>query len=269
MLAGHKGSQLLSWAVAAIWSLFPISAHAAIDWIEEFEYVDDTAFTAVWDSSGLGNPGVSTDRAFNGLKSAKETFRGHAGKDPGAGGCFMNRKLNEPSETLYTRVYMYMDNFTVDSTSTKMFSQGGDGYPSFYWIMPWGKPTLSVGVVGIIKDSGKRDSENVYGAAIPQNQWVCLETRITMSTPGVDDGIIQAWIDGEQVINKTNQRMRGATINQNNLPDAKFKTIQLYTQNGRGNIYYDDLAVSRDARLGYIGSPTPPSAPSALPTGKP
>ena len=230
-------------------------AYATVDWDESFEYANDTAFGVVWDHSCLGNPGISTVRAHSGTKSIRLRYNGTAGHDPGAGGCFMDRP-HAASDTLYMRMWMFMDNFTVNPVGTKVQAQGPNGlYPSFWWVMPFGNPTLAVGVQGIILDNGAQDSETVYGGSIPQNQWVCIEIRLTMSSPGVDNGIMQAWINNKPVMNKTNQRMRAATLNQFNSPTAQFQNIRIYTQHGVGDIYYDELAVSRDARIGCSGSP--------------
>jgi hypothetical protein len=270
MSAGNKRTLSLSLVVTAVLSLFPISAHATVDWTEGFEYASDTAFSAVWDSSCLGNPGISTDRAFSGSKSVKLVYQGIAGVDPGAGGCFVDRYLPAMSDTLYTRFYMYMDNFTVNSVGTKVTLQGQNGaYPGFWWEFPNGASSMGVYVQGIILDNGVQDTVIVYGGTIPQNQWVCVELRLTMSTPGVDNGIMQQWINGTQTMNVTNQRMRAATLNQLNSPSAQFQFVRLYTQHGWGTIYYDDYAVSRDARIGCSGSPAPTgnTTPPAPPTG--
>jgi len=255
----------------AVLSLVPISSHAKVDWNDSFEYANDASLGAVWEYSCLGNPGVSTDRAFSGSKSLKETFRGTAGVDPGAGGCFLNRYLPAASDTMYNRFYMYMQNFTVNSTGTKTTANGPNGfYPSIWWILDFGAPNLGAHVQGIILDNGSQGTQRLPGGNIPQNQWVCVETRATMSSPGVDNGIVQQWINGQPTINKTNQRMRAATLNQKNSPTAQFQVLTLYTQHGVGTIYYDDYAVSRDARIGCSGSPapasdtTPPTPPSGV-----
>lgn len=271
MSAGNKQLLILSMVATAIFSLLPISSHAAVDWNERFEYASDTEFGTVWSKSCLGNPGISTARPFTGAKSAKEVFRGAVGVDLGAGGCFMDRKLPARSNTLYTRFYMYMENFTVNSTGTKITRHEDSvaGYPGFWWGMLFGQPNLVVSVEGIISNSGVLITENIQGGPIPQNQWVCIETRITMSTPGVDNGIVQAWINGTQVMNKTNQRMRSATLNQRNGPNVQIGQAKLYTQHGIGTIYYDDYAVSRDARIGCSGggSTTGDLTPPSVPTG--
>ena len=253
--------------VALLCVFWAVPAHATIDWTDGFEYANDTALGAVWAHSCLGNPGVSSVRLHSGTKSVRLVFNGVAGHDPGAGGCFIDRALPAKSDTLYTRFYIYMENFTVNNVQTKMTFQGQEGaWPSFWWSMNYGSPNLGIQVQGIIFDNGSQDTQSLFGGAIPQNQWACIETRITMSTPGVDNGIVQGWINGAQSINKTTQRMRPATPNQGTLPTAQFGFVRLYTQHGVGVIYYDDYAVSRDARIGCAGSPSgdmqAPRAPS-------
>ena len=258
MSARSKRILFLFLGTMAVMSSLPISSHATVDWNEGFEYANDTAFGAVWDHSCLGNPGISTARAFSGSRSVRLVYRGVADLNPGAGGCFMERYLSAKSDTLYTRFYMYMENFTVDATGTKVTLQGQSSfYPSAWWIMNWGAPNLGVHIQGIIEANGSLNTQLVTGGNIPQNQWACVELRLTMSAPGVDNGIIQQWINGVQTINKTNQRMRAATLNQQNSPTAQFQFVRLYTQHGVGTIYYDDYAVSRDARIGCSGSPPP------------
>ena len=268
--ARNKGVLILSMAVTAVLSLVPISSHATVDWNEGFEYANDTSFGAVWPHSCLGNPGISTLRPFSGSKSLRLVYTGVAGVDPGAGGCFVDRYLPAKSDTLYTRFYIYMENFTVNPVTTKVTWQGQEtGYPSFWWGMN-GAPNLNVGVQGVIRPNGILDTDVYFGGSIPQNQWACIELRLTMSSPGVANGIAQAWINGVQTINVTNAPMRAATLNQQNSPTAQFQVVRLYVQHGRGVIYYDEYAVSRDARIGCSGSPapasdtTPPVPPSGL-----
>jgi polysaccharide lyase-like protein len=264
MSAGNKKALLLSLVVTAVLSLFPISSHATVDWTEGFEYADDTAFGAVWSASCLGNPGISTDRAFSGSKSVKLVFNGTVGVDPGAGGCYMDRYLPALSDTLFTRIYIYLENFTANSTGTKMLFAGQNGaYPNFWWEQNGG-PNLNM-----IISSTTPDGQNVYGGALPQNQWACIETRITMNTPGAANGIVQSWVNGTQQINRSDLLLRGATLTQQNGPNSQLEFLRIYVQHGWGTMYYDDYAVSRDARIGCSGSPAPTgnTTPPAPPTG--
>lgn len=262
--AGNIRLLILSLVATAVVSLLPISSHAAVDWNEGFEYADDAALDVVWDMSCRGNPGISTLRRFSGSKSLRLVYNGKAGIDPGAGGCFMNRYLNALSDTIYIRIYTYMENFTPDSVGTKMIQVGHSGsYPNFWWEMYYSTPNFNMSVTSIVPTSF-----NIGGGAIPQNQWVCLEGRITMNTPGVANGIIQSWVNGVQVTNRTNLLLRNATLTQKNGPNSRLQFVQLYTQHGRGVIYYDDFTVSRGARIGCSGSaPAGDTTAPQSPTG--
>ena len=239
-------------------------AHATVDWEDGFEYANDAALGAVWAFSCLGNPGVSTERPHSGSKSLKLVYRGAVGKDPGAGGCFIDRNLNALSDTAYFRVWTYQVNFAVNSVGTKMIQFAmNSSYPNFWWEMFSSTPNLSMAV-----SSTDPTSFNVFGGSIPQNQWTCLEGRITMNTPGVANGILQSWVNGTQQINRTDLLLRNATLTRQNGPNSRLEFTRLYVQHGVGTIFYDEYAVSRDARIGCTASPSgdrqAPRAPSNL-----
>ncbi|MDE3051846.1 MAG: hypothetical protein KGJ48_18335, partial [Nitrospirota bacterium] len=100
------------------------------------------------------------------------------------------------------------------------------------------------------------------------NQWACLEYRITMNMPGLANGILQTWVNGAAGMNVTNGQWRGTALNGINGPSSNIQTTQFYVQHGWGTIYYDDYAVSRDARIGCSGSaPTADTTPPAPPVG--
>jgi hypothetical protein len=47
------------------------------------------------------------------------------------------------------------------------------------------------------------------GAAfITPNRWVCVEQHIKLNTPGREDGVLRAWVDGKPVFAKSNFRFR-------------------------------------------------------------
>ncbi|MEK7784691.1 MAG: hypothetical protein AAB658_04575, partial [Chloroflexota bacterium] len=147
-----------SLVAAAALALFPFSSYATVDWNEGFEYADNTAFDALWSASCWTNPALSTERASSGLKSIKLTYRGAVGVDPGAGGCYMDRSLSGVSDTLYTRIYIYLDNFTPNSVGTKMMKNYQNGsYPNFWWEM-LGASNLSLTVVGASGSNGQLTS---------------------------------------------------------------------------------------------------------------
>lgn len=41
------------------------------------------------------------------------------------------------------------------------------------------------------------------------NQWYKLEIEVKANTPGVRDGEVRVWVDGNLVLNRTNMNLRG------------------------------------------------------------
>lgn len=269
--------------------LLPTLAHATTDWDEGFEYSGGTIQTMYnnmvltgggpWDSScGVNYQVIApTTQALaqsgapaphGGTRMLEERFRGHDGVTPGYQSCYIDRLLTAPTTgTLYTRFFMYIpSSFQVDATSTKVTlhpTYAGNAHTTAWWKMV-GSPTLAVELQRNYVPAGFTDpSQNFYGGSIPQNQWACVETRITYATLGQANGVIQAWVNEVQTMNFTNVIMDQAG------QQSVFSGVRLYTQNGVGNLYYDDYAVSRNARIGCTTAPPPPSdtiAPS-VPTG--
>ena len=254
--------------VSLLCVFWTMPAHATIDWEDSFEYANSQALYSAWSAScpyTSANPAISTDRAFSGSKSVKLTYNGTVGVDPGAGGCFIDRYLNALSDTLYMRVYMWIDPaFQVNYVGTKMINIAHDGHrPNFWWEMLFSQTTLSVVVSSLTPPAF-----NVYGNAIPRGQWACLEGQFTMNTPGVPNGIIRTWVNGAAQINRTDLLLRNATTIDDSGPTSQIHFVRIYTQHGVGLLYYDDFAVSRNARIGCTGSPAgdiqAPRAPSNL-----
>ncbi len=62
-------------------------------------------------------------------------------------------------------------------------------------------------------------SRNIYGEMFPwsaseglallaPNRWYCIEQHVRLNTPGKEDGVLQAWVDGQPVFSKTDFRFR-------------------------------------------------------------
>ncbi len=45
-------------------------------------------------------------------------------------------------------------------------------------------------------------------ALIKPNRWVCIEQHIRLNTPGREDGVLRAWVDGQPVLALNNLRLR-------------------------------------------------------------
>ncbi len=65
---------------------------------------------------------------------------------------------------------------------------------------------------------------------LANNRWVCVEQHAKMNTPGENDGILRAWIDGRLAFARTDVRMR-------DVADLKIENIWL-------NVYFGGKAVA-------------------------
>lgn len=103
------------------------------------------------------------------------------------------------------------------------FSQDGKDEDEIHWIDPDGNRT-----------------EFVSG------QWLEITQRVKMNTPGVSDGVIQVWMDGQLVHNQTDVLFR-------TVPDLKIDQVYFSTFFGGGSgwettkdetVFFDDFEVS-------------------------
>ena len=232
-------------------ALAPAWSNATIFWEDGFE-PGNTGYAVV------GGMSLSSSPVYSGTYSLKQHFVGNHVQ----GGTYSDRYLGTSTEDLWSRYYIYLDNFIADPTQTKIMLQGDECcYPSFWWGMLFGQTTLSVQIQGI---NGGSETVNIYGPQIPQNRWVCVETHIRMSAPGVANGVIEAWLDGVQGITRYDLPMREASFSGGNSPTAKFTYNRLYVQYGQGDLYFDNLAVGNQ-RIGCSGTPPQISNPAPPP----
>ncbi len=90
---------------------------------------------------------------------------------------------------------------------------------------------------------------------LQSNRWYCIETHEKVNTGGLANGIGQAWVDGVEVLNRTNitwERAPSAATPGNYL----WNQVALMRQNGLGYFWYDRFAAGTQ-RIGCIGSPPP------------
>ncbi len=244
--------------------LTTLPAHATTFWNEGFEFSDNTAWLAPgtgWVDSACtpakhaGIMEISSDRAFRGKKSLKFTYIGFLSATVPNVTCYLDRYHTRTPE-LYTRRYVYLDNFHGTSPPSKMMFTGENAYTNFW---------------SVLEGTNNLHRYNLQGSALPiaqQNpsfgnvligRWVCIETHTKMNTPGVANGILEEWMDG--VLRYSNTALIINSANQN----TQHKFVRLYRQHGNGVIYLDELALG-DTRIGCLGAPstdtTPPKSPS-------
>ena len=99
---------------------------------------------------------------------------------------------------------------------------------------------------------------NVATVNIVNDQWYCVEVHVRAdSTPGVGDGLTEAYVNGTQTLSYPNRIIRDGP--------SLYGLSRQYTQYGTGTRWIDDLAVG-NTRIGCMGAgpaPTPPVGVSA------
>ena len=84
---------------------------------------------------------------------------------------------------------------------------------------------------------------------LANNRWYCIEQYARMNTPGKNDGILRAWIDGKPAFEKTDIRMRDVDALK---IEAVWLNIYLggtWTSGSDHHLYIDDVVIARN----YIG----------------
>ncbi|MEA3224861.1 MAG: hypothetical protein U9Q07_02840 [Planctomycetota bacterium] len=84
---------------------------------------------------------------------------------------------------------------------------------------------------------------------LANNRWYCIEQYAKMNTPGNNDGILRAWVDGKPAFEKTDIRMR-------DVDTLKIEAVWLnvylggtWTARSNHHLYIDNVAIARN----YIG----------------
>lgn len=224
---------------------------------------------------------LSTEVAYAGSKSVKATYKAEwSDPNPQTHDQAINRKFPATTD-IYVRYYYRTNKFTYTAASgTKhiYYKSMANTSPNFFSINWFGSREL--GFAGQIiaeicptSGSGPYGSCNYYPnvASVPLNDnvWYCIEEHIKMNTPGVDDGVLEIWVNGVRTLGYYSERFRGTQVSgpNGNSSNAYFDFLQIYKQNGDGLMYYDQFAVG-NTRIGCTaGSAPQDSTPPASPTG--
>jgi len=106
---------------------------------------------------------------------------------------------------------------------------------------------------------------------LENNRWYCIEQYAKMNTPGKNDGVLRAWVDGKPAFEKTDIRMR-------DIDTLKIEAVWLnvylggtWTSRTEHHLYIDDVVVARKyigpgkAHPVVSGSPAKAEAPPETP----
>jgi hypothetical protein len=82
---------------------------------------------------------------------------------------------------------------------------------------------------------------------LENNRWYCLEQHARMNTPGKNDGVLRAWVDGRLAFEKTDLRMR-------DVDRLKIESVWInvylggtWTAQSDHHLYIDNVVISRRA----------------------
>ena len=151
--------------------------------------------------------------------------------------------------------------FETATAFTKMLLSLSNGtLSSDWWVM--GCCRSKNFLVSLENVPGPGHATNVTSSfTFADNRWYCIETHEQMNTPGIANGIVEAWVDTVKVATKTDVmfRLAGNTNHWN--------TVGVFRQIGAGNIWWDRYATG-DTRIGCSGSvPQSDTSPPTTPTG--
>lgn len=86
-------------------------------------------------------------------------------------------------------------------------------------------------------------------AGLENNRWYCIEQHVKMNTPGRNDGVLQAWVDGKLVFDKADVRFR-------DVETLKIEAVWIniyhggtWTAAADHHLFIDSVAISRN-RIG-------------------
>lgn len=273
-------SRMMSAGIIRVFSLFsviiivsslsPILSHATVFWDDELQA--GTPFGVSY-SIASGAMAYDTNVKFSGSGSVRLNFTPDCETGGPISPCGGEASRAIPfTDDLYRRVYFRMSGQGPIATSTglfqtaikpftKMLRTTSDGITKLWWMMGCcGSKKFMITLENVPQPGA---ATNYYSSAtLADNRWYCIETREKLNTPGVANGIVQAWIDGVQVLNVTNVPYRLA--GNNNL----WNRVAIFRQMGVGNFWWDRFAAG-NTRIGCSGSitqddTTAPTIPSGV-----
>ena len=266
ILAGNMRPFLLFSVIPVVLSLLPMFSHAAIFWDDEME-AGKTGFTL-----SAGAMTYDTSVKFSGSGSFRLNYPSYCQTLTTADQCGGSSGRAVPhTENLYRRAYFRMSGTGPNPTNsgvfetavaafTKMLITESTGLSRDWWLMGCcGSKKFLAGLEYV--PTPDRTTSVFSSITLADNRWYCIETHEQMNTPGVANGIAEAWVDNVKVATKTDVmfRLAGNT--------SKWDRVGIFRQIGAGNIWWDRYAAG-DSRIGCSGSiPQSDTNPPANPSG--
>jgi len=200
-----------------------------------------------WGPTPAGNFSITTVNVFKGNYAARVKYPQGLESTSGSGSQYQCILANmtpisiPAAEAMYIRYYVRFDpnfDFVLGGKLPGLCGAGcntGGGIPT-------GRDGWSARIMW--RENGKivqymyyMDQASYYGDDFPWNegvggqrylipgQWHCLETYIQMNTPGVKNGIVRSWFDGQLSLNRTNIRFRDTGYDNIKIDKLYFSTF--------------------------------------------
>ena len=276
--AGNLRPFVLFSVFMVVLSLAPILSHAAVFWDDEMES-GNTNFSPAYMLSTMipgGAMAYDTSVKFSGNGSIRLNYAPNCDTFTTANQCggSLTRTFPQGISSVWKRVYFRMSGlgpnqgpggqFQVSSTSVTKMLKGQtntvDGILARHW---WviGCCLSKRFLISMEHVPDRFRTTNAYSSiTLQDNRWYCIETHEAMNTPGLSNGIAEAWVDGVKVLTKTD------VIWQRPGSNLKWREFSIFRQNGIGNIWWDRFAAG-DTRIGCIGSSQNDTTPPTIPSG--
>jgi hypothetical protein len=214
MLESTRMYQKFVRTISCVAGVLAISSqlHAQVLFQDDFELdpIGIAPTIGAWD--GPHDPTVMypTDRmAHSGRQSLELMYL------PGSHGSSFMYSWVGAQDAVYVRWYQrWSTGFIWEPSATKMvILRPLAGYPEFYPEVLWANGQLAIQAQ--VTREANWDSENFYQnhgepVVFGTDRWYCIEVFVKLNTPGVADGQIAAWIDGELKLEYFGREFRGA-----------------------------------------------------------
>lgn len=184
-------------------------------------------------------------------------------------------RLSRPAEEAWFRYYVYLTDFLPVSSGKLPGPAHASGRSTAKGCKPstpdepgWSArlmfDTIGTGGVGPTEvpigyylyhlgQEGNCGDELMFDVGLQQRRWTCIEGHVRMNTPGSDDGMIEAWVDGRSTFRRNGLEFRrpGETIGVREIWNNVYFGGRYATPN-RLDLKLDEVAVDTDRRVGCI-----------------
>jgi Polysaccharide lyase 14/S-layer homology domain len=220
-------------------------------------YIDETFDSTTWDTDGstwwnwIG--GYISRGAIPGILSNGTRITMKKGNHEAA---MLHHALPGPDQA-YFRYWMRFEDVPEDTGKLPGFmglysdsargnnkpSESQPGWSARVLFGPDGANQVKLGYYTYHLDQGQGSGDGMWWSEKAQlGEWVCVEGRVKMNTPGSPDGQLEAWLNSKQVFNRSNLRFRTASQSGVHIKEFMFE------------VYYGGSSTApRDTRVSFDG----------------